>query len=239
MVVTVRAAQQTDFKSDVRLIKPLRMSELYNALNRTRSPDQRATEASTSSNGQRLGHTILIVEDNEINQIVAAEMLDEMGYDHEIAENGAVAVEMIADRSFDAVLMDCQMPVMDGYEAARQVTARVKQPGLVTETTTEFEAGVTGRMNPTTRTVSKIRTLADKSEVRESTVYRPWTAARAAPGGGLHVSEQLLVERKPGRGNTVIEKTSVRTPSLDYPYSLGKPVNVSEVICSGQCTPEQ
>jgi hypothetical protein len=125
------------------------------------------------------------------------------------------------------------------YEAARQVRERVKQPGLVTETTTEFEAGVTGRMNPTTRTVSKIRTLADKAEVRESTVYRPWTTARAARGGGLRVSEQVLVERKPGRRNTVIEKTSVRKPSLDYPYSLGKAVNVSEVICSGHCTPEQ
>lgn len=127
----------------------------------------------------------------------------------------------------------------DFYEASRQVTERVKQEGLVTETMTQFEAGGAGQLQPATRTVSQIRTLPDKSEIRESTIYRPWTAGRVDQAGGFRASEQLLVEKRPGPGNTVVETTSVRTPSLNHPYTMGKYQKVSEVLCSGQCRPDQ
>jgi Amt family ammonium transporter len=64
---------------------------------------------------------ILVAEDNEINQVVVAEMLTRVGYSCEIANNGRQAVEMIARGSYDLVLMDCQMPEMDGFEATRAV----------------------------------------------------------------------------------------------------------------------
>ena len=64
---------------------------------------------------------ILVAEDNEINQIVVAEMLAGVGYTCEIAGNGRQAVEMIARGAFDLVLMDCQMPEMDGFEATRAI----------------------------------------------------------------------------------------------------------------------
>lgn len=62
------------------------------------------------------GH-VLLVEDNEINQEVAAAQLKSMGLEVTLAENGAVAVNVAQEQSFDLILMDIQMPVMDGYQA--------------------------------------------------------------------------------------------------------------------------
>ncbi|MDQ0878572.1 signal transduction histidine kinase/CheY-like chemotaxis protein [Paenibacillus sp. V4I3] len=64
---------------------------------------------------------ILLVEDNEINQMVAKEFLSEKGMFVDVAENGAVAIKMVGNKRYDAILMDLQMPVMDGYEATRQI----------------------------------------------------------------------------------------------------------------------
>jgi len=69
-------------------------------------------------NQQRLcGAKILLVEDNELNQELAIELLKESGIDVELAENGKVAVEMVKNNTYDGVLMDLQMPVMDGFTA--------------------------------------------------------------------------------------------------------------------------
>ncbi len=67
------------------------------------------------------GANILLVEDNEINQQVATELLERAGMAVEIAENGQVAVDKIKTGSYDIVLMDLQMPVMDGFEAAHAI----------------------------------------------------------------------------------------------------------------------
>ncbi|UQB42812.1 response regulator [Thiomicrospira microaerophila] len=63
------------------------------------------------------GH-VLLVEDNEINQLVASEQLKNYGLTVSLAENGLVALEKMQQQAFDLVLMDIQMPVMDGYQAA-------------------------------------------------------------------------------------------------------------------------
>jgi len=72
----------------------------------------------------RKGSTVplLVVEDNPINQEVARELLATLGYDAEVVGDGAAGVEAVRSGRFAAVLMDCQMPVMDGYEA----TARIR-----------------------------------------------------------------------------------------------------------------
>ncbi len=72
------------------------------------------------------GARILLVEDNEINQLVASEMLRNVGMQVDIAENGLLAIGLVADRAregspYDMVLMDMQMPVMDGVTASRQI----------------------------------------------------------------------------------------------------------------------
>ncbi len=67
------------------------------------------------------GHRILLVEDNPVNQRVALRVLQKLSAEVTIANNGAEALERIAECPFDAVLMDCQMPVMDGFTATRRI----------------------------------------------------------------------------------------------------------------------
>jgi two-component system sensor histidine kinase/response regulator len=67
------------------------------------------------------GAKILLVEDNEINQDLACELLTQNGLFVEVASNGAEAILLLQDQVFDGVLMDCQMPVMDGYTATRKL----------------------------------------------------------------------------------------------------------------------
>jgi CheY-like chemotaxis protein len=64
---------------------------------------------------------ILVVDDNETNQVVACKFLQKLGCQVEVARNGQEAVDSIARATYDAVLMDCEMPVMNGYEATQEV----------------------------------------------------------------------------------------------------------------------
>jgi len=64
---------------------------------------------------------ILLVEDNEINREVAVSLLEHFGCKIKTCENGALALEAVKDQGFDLILMDCQMPRMDGYEATRKI----------------------------------------------------------------------------------------------------------------------
>jgi len=70
------------------------------------------------------GTRVLLVEDNPVNQVVAQAMLQSLGCSVEIAGNGRDALERVAAGQFDLVLMDCQMPVMDGFQATRDLRAR-------------------------------------------------------------------------------------------------------------------
>ena len=77
------------------------------------------------------GARVLLVEDNEMNQELALEILRQAGLDVMLAGDGQQAVDtLLRDRDFDGVLMDCQMPVMDGYTATRTLRARPEFAGL-------------------------------------------------------------------------------------------------------------
>jgi len=80
-------------------------------------PQQEASEAI----GKLGGAKVLLVEDNEINQELALELLLNNGLIAKVANNGQEALDILAMETFDGILMDCQMPVMDGYEATRKI----------------------------------------------------------------------------------------------------------------------
>ncbi|HPT49883.1 MAG TPA: ATP-binding protein [Accumulibacter sp.] len=71
----------------------------------------------------KLGGRVLVAEDNAVNQAVAAAMLESLGVSHAIADNGLIAIEKALRERFDLILMDCQMPEMDGFAA----TARLRE----------------------------------------------------------------------------------------------------------------
>jgi two-component system sensor histidine kinase/response regulator len=85
---------------------------------------------------------VLVAEDNPVNQKVAALLLSKMNYEVEVVANGREALEAVRAGSFDLVLMDCQMPEMDGFEATlaiRALYARGEGPPIVALTANAFE----------------------------------------------------------------------------------------------------
>lgn len=77
-----------------------------------------------------LSGSILLVEDNKVNQLVAMKMLLTLGLTVQMEENGERAFQVCGENKFDLILMDCQMPVMDGYQATRAIREREKHQGL-------------------------------------------------------------------------------------------------------------
>ncbi len=114
------------------LPKPLRESDIFDRLMDVfhlpggGSPGEVRSKAKKQS---RLRGRVLAVDDNEINQAVAEELLVSLGVSVDVVGNGLLAFEAIQKQRYDAVLMDCQMPVMDGYAAARAIRAWEEEKG--------------------------------------------------------------------------------------------------------------
>jgi CheY-like chemotaxis protein/HPt (histidine-containing phosphotransfer) domain-containing protein len=115
------------------LLKPIKQSELLFTLSKVLqgppSPETQSLITRHSIRESRRRLRILLAEDNPVNQKVAAKMLERMGHTVLIAENGTEVLGALEKQSFDLILMDIQMPEVDGFEATRSIRERERDTG--------------------------------------------------------------------------------------------------------------
>jgi CheY-like chemotaxis protein len=118
------------------LLKPAKQSEIYNAVVNALAAEHSASPLPGQSGNHpaRVGASpswqILLAEDNKVNQKLAIGLLEKLGHQVTVAQNGLEALECLADKEFDLVLMDVQMPEMDGFHATEELRRREAKSGF-------------------------------------------------------------------------------------------------------------
>ncbi len=129
------------------LTKPVKLRQLRSCIKQVLPSPQSATDSgsysplTSSISGKKNRYQLLLVEDNQINQKVALTMLHKLGYSADLAVNGREALDKVQHTDYNLILMDCQMPVMDGFEATRELISglRGKTPPIIAMTALAME----------------------------------------------------------------------------------------------------
>jgi signal transduction histidine kinase/CheY-like chemotaxis protein/HPt (histidine-containing phosphotransfer) domain-containing protein len=125
---------------DAVVVKPARRAVLLDAVTRTRSAPPTSSEPETAPSRPVGRGRALVADDQPVNRMVAQQMLERLGWSVTLAEDGARAVDLARDARFDVILMDCQMPVVDGFTAARRIREADRTTPIVALTASAMPA---------------------------------------------------------------------------------------------------
>lgn len=205
-------------QADACLSKPMRRSELFNTLQDLFGVNNAEFQPRILDNDNCewdfAGKRILVVDDNIINQDVAREILEDAGFVVDIRDNGVSAIQAVQEASYDAVLMDVQMPIMDGMQATRKIRAlkgkyialpifAMTANALNEDVIKSLEAGMNGHLSKPFKPAAVFRILAEFLKCKVKAATTPATPAQEIPPDnlpGLDLREGL--ERV--RGNFVL-----------------------------------
>jgi CheY-like chemotaxis protein len=147
-----RESELNELQVSAFLTKPIKPAQLYRALTASLqgqsmptgalSPRERGVRSFDASMGMRHPLRILLAEDNIVNQKVAVRILERLGYRPDVAANGLEVLQALQRQTYDVVLMDVQMPEMDGLETTRRIVQRWprdKRPRLIAMTAYALE----------------------------------------------------------------------------------------------------
>ena len=206
------------------LTKPVKQSYLYDAImSVTTGRDDPAwgdegllVTKHTLNEARRSRMRILVTEDNIINQKVLSRMLESLGYRCDLADHGRAALEALERQPYDVVFMDCQMPVMDGFEATRKIRlldGPVSEIPIVATTAEALkgdrerciEAGMNDYISKPIDRGELAATLERITGPSDGDSHEPGPAAPDEPGA---ISEPVEIERLQAisRGDTDFEE---------------------------------
>lgn len=123
-----------ELKLDAVLVKPFRKQELHDTLVKVLGHSSSTLQGFVADrmlrgDQERILQRALLVDDNEVNQIIAKGALKKLGIHADVTTNGEEAIEAVIEKRYDFVLMDCDMPIMDGFEATRSIRAWEREKG--------------------------------------------------------------------------------------------------------------
>lgn len=130
-----KAPEQLKFNQGIeKLVKPIKSFRLFQSILNSLNDDQlkisKISELKSDHNqknrliDKKKSLKILLAEDNQVNRKVAVKLLENLGYHADVVTNGQEVIERLQEMSYDIVLMDCQMPILDGYQATAEIRRR-------------------------------------------------------------------------------------------------------------------
>jgi len=208
------------------LTKPLRRSQLLGCVTRVMSRQPAAAqgmppagsapvEPSPAARGG--GPKILLVEDNPVNREVAVAMLENLGCAADAAENGRLAIEAMTTATYDAVLMDCQMPVMDGLTATGEIRRREQASGAARVPIIALTANAMEGDRERCLAAGMDDFLSKPfSQQHLATLLRRWLALRALPESeGRDLSRLPLIDAGVLRNIAALAKPTLLDSMID------------------------
>ncbi len=220
------------------LAKPVRETQLHRALLQLAGRRTNAAAEDAPARAPRSGFRLLVAEDNEANQLVIRRMLDRLGHTCEVARDGRAVLDLLAQGPFDAVIMDCQMPVMDGYTATGHIRAgevpnlnpripiiALTAYAMPSDRQRCISAGMDDYVSKPIHQQMLQEALARvglRAEAAPEPARPPVEAAPLPPTEVLDLAQVKQLRELPGRDNTTLWDELIGTFLLEAPHTLAQ-----------------